>query len=306
MKRLGLVLLVFCLCLPAFAGDNKNNTYDPGVPDLIVSDNLGSQWVARVEDFPAEFCSVVEGDINPGTHAVVRFTVTTPNIGAGDLRIGDPNELVDSTGYVWKAAKRGFCMLDTDPNPAYLGEPARTWQFRSCGGVNIPGNQGISHGWADTYRFFLGGQFFVLDGGDGQAPVPPGTYTIRITVNPPYAPDKRGNCPRVKDPATGLCHQFAESNYANNVGTATINIPAHPQSTISSGSHGAAGEPRRSNQAGARERSARSRLHPPSCRNGHMLSRFGQAQTNIGVLPTIHPHLVAIAGFRRSRAGAGR
>jgi hypothetical protein len=129
---------------------------------------------------------------------------------------------------VWKAAKKGFCMLDTDPNPASLGEPARTWQFRSCGAVGIPGNQGISHGWADTYRFFLGGQYFILDGGDHQPPVPPGTYMIRITVNPPYAPDASGNCPRVKDPATGLCHQFAESNYANNVGTTLINIPDHP------------------------------------------------------------------------------
>jgi hypothetical protein len=43
-----------------------------------------------------------------------------------------------------------FGMLDTDPNPAYLGEAAKTWQFRSCGGIGIPGNQGISHGWADT------------------------------------------------------------------------------------------------------------------------------------------------------------
>ena len=248
---LGLALL---LSLPLLA--NKNNEYDPGVPDLIVSDNLGSQWVVRVEDFPADFCSVQEGDVNPGTHAVVRFTVTTPNIGAGDLRIGDPNEhfmagdglyefaschnhyhfkhyalyeLVDpASGYVWKAAKRGFCMLDTDPNPAYLGEPAKTWQFRSCGAIGVPGNQGISHGWADTYRFYLGGQYFVLDGGDGQPPVPAGTYMLRITVNPPYAPDKKGKCPRVKDPATGLCHQFEESNYANNVGTTLLNIPDHP------------------------------------------------------------------------------
>ena len=256
MKRLGLAVLILSLAVPVLAGDNKNNTYDPGVPDLIVSDNLGSQWVVRVEDFPASFCSVQEGDVNPGTHAVVRFTVTTPNIGAGDLRIGDPNEhvalndglyefaschnhyhfkhyalyeLVDpATGYVWKAAKRGFCMLDTDPNPAYLGEPARTWQFRSCGTVGIAGNQGISHRWADTYRFYLGGQYFVLDGGDGQPVVPAGTYMLRITVNPPYAPDRKGTCPRAKDPKTGLCHQFEESNYANNVNSVLINIPDHP------------------------------------------------------------------------------
>lgn len=257
MKRLALAVFVLSLCAAAgFAGDNKNNTYDPGVPDLVVSDNLGSQWVVRTEDFPASFCSVQEGDVDPGTHTVVRFTVTTPNIGVGDLRIGDPNvhvaandglyefaschnhyhfkhyalyELVDpNSGYVWKAAKRGFCMLDTDPNPAYLGEPAKTWQFRSCGALGIPGNQGISHGWADTYRFFLGGQFFVLDGGDGQPPVPAGTYMLRITVNPPYAPDKKGNCPRTKDPLTGLCHQFEEASYTNNVHSVLINIPDHP------------------------------------------------------------------------------
>lgn len=257
MKRSVLaVALALALGVPVYAG-NKNNTPDlDGLPDLIVSSDLGKQWVVRVEDLPATFCSVEEGNIEPGTHTLVRFTVTTPNIGNADLVLGDPNvhfeandglyefatchhhfhfkhyatyELVDpNTGFVWKAAKRGFCMLDTDPNPAYLGEPAKTWQFRNCGEIGVPGNQGISHGWADTYVFKLGGQYFLLDGGDGQPPVPPGTYMLRITVNPPYAPDRKGNCPRVKDPLTGLCHQFAEASYANNVGTALINIPAHP------------------------------------------------------------------------------
>jgi hypothetical protein len=58
--------------------------------------------------------------------------------------------------------------------------------------------------------------------------VPPGSYTIEVEVNPAYAPDASGNCPRVKDPATGLCHQFAEANYANNVGRATVSITGHP------------------------------------------------------------------------------
>src|SRR3954467_12028662 len=226
-------------------------------PDLIVdTKTLQNNWLVKDENLPADYCSVIEGDVTPGYHRLIRFTVTTPNVGNADIHVGNPAdhvaagdglfefatchqpypfrnyakyELIDpATGHVWKAAKRGFCMLDTDPNPAYLGEPAKTWQFRSCGVIGIPGNQGISHGWADTYRFFLGGQYFILDGGDGQPPVPAGTYMLRITVNPPYAPEKKGNCPRVKDPATGLCHQFAESNYANNVNTALINIPDHP------------------------------------------------------------------------------
>jgi hypothetical protein len=47
-------------------------------------------------------------------------------------------------------------------------------------------------------------------------------------VNPSYAPDKKGNCPLVKDPISGLCHNFPESNYNNNVGEALITIPDHP------------------------------------------------------------------------------
>jgi hypothetical protein len=232
------------------------------LPDLIV-DGKATQnnWVVRVEDLPADFCSVIEGGVTPGTHTIIRFTVTTPNIGKGDVFVGsplahmDPNgdgnfsdadglfefaschqhfhfqhyaeyRLIGSDGHVWKAAKRGFCMLDTDPYNINNGDG--TWTYRSCGNLTVDGFQGISSGWADTYVFKLGGQYFVLDGGDGQDVVPPGVYTIQVHVNPPYAPDKKGNCPRVKDPATGLCHNFAETNYANNVDQATVIIPDHP------------------------------------------------------------------------------
>jgi hypothetical protein len=239
------------------------NTQDlDGLPDLIV-DSKATQdnWVTRVEDFPAEFCSVVEGDVDPGTHTVIRFTVTTPNIGDADVFIGDPRthidpngdgnfsdsdglfefaschhhfhfrhyalyELIDpNTGYVWKAAKRGFCMLDTDPYNVNNGDG--TWSYRNCGNLDFAGYQGISDGWADTYTFKLGGQYFVLDGGDGQPVVPPGVYTIRVTVNPGFVQQQGEPCP-VLDNATGLCHNFAESNYANNVGLATVIITDHP------------------------------------------------------------------------------
>jgi hypothetical protein len=239
------------------------NTVDTvGLPDLIVdSKATQNNWLVRVEDFPADFCSVIEGGVTPGTHTVVRFTVTTPNVGDADVFVGsplkhmDPNgdgsfadqdglfefaschqhfhfqhyakyQLIDAAGKEWKAAKRGFCMLDTDPYNVNNGDG--TWTYRSCGTLTRDGFQGISDGWADTYVWKLGGQYFVLDGGDGQPVVPPGVYTIRVTVNPPYAPDKKGSCPRVKDPATGECHQFAERSYANNVGEATIIIPDHP------------------------------------------------------------------------------
>jgi len=244
------------------ASYTKNTQDLDGLPDLIVDSKATQQnWVTRVEDFPADFCSVQEGDINPGTHTVIRFTVTTPNIGDADVFIGDPRshidpngdndfsdsdglfefatchrhfhfrhyalyELIDpNTGHVWKAAKRGFCMLDTDPYNVNNGDG--TWSYRNCGNLDFPGYQGISDGWADTYVFKLGGQFFVLDGGDGQPVVPPGVYTIRVTVNPGFTQQQGEPCP-VLDSSTGICHNFAESNYANNVGTATVIITDHP------------------------------------------------------------------------------
>lgn len=241
-----------CLSLSADA-------FAQGLPDMIVrTDILERQWVVRDEKLAAEACSVIEGGVEPGLRRLVRFTVMTANVGDTDLFVGDPRahyeandglfelatchhhfhfrnyalyELIDpQTGRVWKAAKAGFCMLDTDPNPAYMGNPPKSPQYRNCGDLDHAGNQGISRGWTDTYRFFLAGQFFVLDGGDGQPPVPPGVYVIRITANPPYKPSRNEPC-RVLDPATGLCHNFAESNYANNVGQVTITIPDRPGKT---------------------------------------------------------------------------
>ncbi len=247
---------------PAASVRSSGVPYTAELPDLIVdSKATQNNWVNRVEDLPANYCSVQEGGVTAGIHNIIRFTVTTPNIGKGDVFVGsplahmDPNgdgsfvdsdglfdfaschrhfhfqhyatyKLIDEDGRTWKAAKRGFCMLDTDPYNTKSGDG--TWTYRNCGSVTRDGFQGISAGWADTYVFKLGGQYFVLDGGDGQPTVPPGTYTIEIEVNPAYAPDAAGNCPRVKDAATNLCHQFAEANYANNTGRATVFITDHP------------------------------------------------------------------------------
>jgi hypothetical protein len=225
-------------------------------PDLIIdTKTLQNNWVVRDENLPADYCSVIEGEVTPGYHRLIRFTVGAQNVGDADIYIGDPAthfaandgmfefatchqhfhfrnyakyELVDpKTGFVWKAAKRGFCMLDTDPNPAYLGQAPRAGQYKSCGTYTEPGNQGISHGWTDTYLFYLGGQYFVLDGGDNQPPVPPGQYIIRITANPAFKGDKNNPC-RVLDPATGLCHNFFEADYTNNIGEVLVTIPDHP------------------------------------------------------------------------------
>ncbi len=260
-------LVLRCLLVPAvalsvvlLAASSPARAQAP-LPDLIVNQQiLQNHWIVRDEDFLSTTCSVQEGGITPGTHRVLRFTVNTPNIGNANLALGDPNahvapindglyefatchrhfhfrhytldELIDPrTGFAWRVAKRGFCMIDVLPAPPNLGgPPPGSPVFRSCGRVGIPGNQGIKAGWADEYIWFLGGQYFVLDGGDGQPPVPPGTYIIRVTVNPGFIPSGGPDDPcRFADPNhTGVCHQLPESNYENNVAQAIVNIPDHP------------------------------------------------------------------------------
>src|SRR5215831_624452 len=230
-------------------------------PDLIVDQKrLLQNWVVRDEKLPATFCSVQEGGVTPGEHTLLRFTVSTPNIGTADLALGDPNvhvangdglyeyatchrhfhfrhytlyELIDpSTGFTWRAAKRGFCMIDVEKFQDYPGPANNDRNYLSCGAPAtatepmIPGNQGISVGWADTYVWKLGGQYFVLDGGDGQPVVPPGNYILRITVNPPFDAQPGEPCPNL-DPS-GHCHQLPELNYDNNVTEIQITIPPHP------------------------------------------------------------------------------
>jgi len=221
-----------------------------GLPDLTVdAKKLAHSWLIRVED--ATQCSVIEGGVSPGTHSVLRFTATTPNIGDADVFVGNPldhvaandgmfeyalchdhyhfrhyatYELISvATGAVVQAAKRGFCMVDVTPAPG--GPPGGKRTYDSCGTRSSPGFQGISAGWSDSYNRVLDGQFFVLD--EPAAPVLPGDYVLRVTVNPAFVCGD-GDAARPRD-ADGFCHLFAESDYSNNTAEAAITIPADVQ-----------------------------------------------------------------------------
>ncbi|MBI4409367.1 MAG: hypothetical protein HY561_06635 [Gemmatimonadetes bacterium] len=231
-----------------------------GTPDLIVDRlELAASWVIYEETFSSTSCSAIEGGFEGGTHRVLRFTVKTPNIGDADVFIGDPNSHIDpngdgdtsdsdglfelapchnhfhfrnyatyeifpvlangSLGKAIQARKRGFCMIDVDPFKSDI--PPESFVYASCGRPGIPGFQGISTGWSDEYFKFLSGQFFLLT--DPVEPILPGDYVIRITVNPPFKPRRAEVCP-AKDP-NGLCHMFAESDYANNAAEVQVTVP---------------------------------------------------------------------------------
>jgi Lysyl oxidase len=225
-----------------------------GLPDLIVdTKRLETSWHVSDQDLnKQDACSLIEGGVAAGTHRVLRFTVTTPNVGTADLVVGNPldhvaakdglfefaschahfhyrhyatYQLLSASGapLVIRAAKRGFCMIDVTPW-RIEGGGGGARKFDSCGNQLVPGNQGISVGFADSYDKHIGGQYFVLDGADGQAEVPPGDYWLRIEVNPGFTAAAGEPCP-VLDAASGLCHNFAESRYDNNVSEVLVTIP---------------------------------------------------------------------------------
>ena len=69
----------------------STNAFAQGKPDMIVrTDILERQWVVREEKLDANYCSVIEGGVQPGLRKLVRFTVQTANVGDTDLFVGDP------------------------------------------------------------------------------------------------------------------------------------------------------------------------------------------------------------------------
>ena len=236
---------------------------------IVDTKTLATSWVVYDHEIREGSCSLQEANLTPGQYRLLRFTVVTPNVGDADIYIGDPNrhwdpngdgdgsdsdglfennachrhyhfrnyalyQLIDGSGKITKARKNGFCMIDVKPYND--GAPPKSWVYRACGrparpelGLpEVPGNQGISVGYADEYYKWLAGQYFVLNDPNAD-PVPPGEYTLRIWVNPPFTAKRTEPCPAV-DPQ-GFCHMFKESNYANNIGQVRITIPDHPGKT---------------------------------------------------------------------------
>src|SRR2546428_7550754 len=173
-----------------------------GAPDLIVDGKaLEGSWVVYDQILKEGTCTLEEGGVIVPTvpHRVVRFTVNTPNIGDADIALGDPAahvaagdglyqlstchqhwhfqhyatyELIDpATHFVWRAAKRGFCMIDVAPWNGTIQAPG-SWVYRVCGrpagpaGPAIVRNPGISHRWADQYYKHFGRPYLVLDARD--------------------------------------------------------------------------------------------------------------------------------------------
>ncbi len=184
------------------------------LPDLTVDQQMLKSTIAwSVESFPANDCAIDEGCVvGRGDRKLLRFTTSTPNVGAADFYIGNPKgnpnalfaqchghyhyhqysdyRLVTADGTtVATGRKQAFCAFDHTKVDAGAGN-----------GKYHCEDQGITPGWTDIYESHLDCQW--IDVTD----VPPGPYTLEVEVNP--------------------ARLIAESDYANNVARVPVNVPA--------------------------------------------------------------------------------
>jgi hypothetical protein len=207
---------------------------DCRLPDLSIDvPYLTSSVEISQRTFDANACEIGEGCVAaPGQRTLLRFSLRTPNTGAGDLFLGSPignplfqysachdhyhftgyadYELIDQNGQaVAFGHKQAFCLLDFDPLSPDSPPGMYTCDF-----------QGIQAGWSDIYESSLPCQWVDI------TDLPAGDYQLKITLN-------------------GM-HTLAESDYSNDVATVPVTIPpnACPQGCgVSDATCCAAGDP---------------------------------------------------------------
>jgi hypothetical protein len=161
--------------------------------------------------FSSRSCAVDEGCVlGPGKRKLLRFSVSTPNLGNDDLVLGDPAdrpdlyvyspchghyhfngyasyELVDQSGaVVLRGRKQAFCLLDSVRYVSTAGPAQFTCHY-----------QGISAGWGDVYGSGLDCQWLDVTSFRGD-------YILRVTINPERT--------------------LPESDYDNNVAQVAVRI----------------------------------------------------------------------------------
>jgi Lysyl oxidase len=103
LRGAALLCIMFCTRMIASAQTGPCATVipDKNLPDLVIdSARLKSDIVVTEETFDRNSCNVVEGFVSSkGKHQLLRFTTASPNIGLGDLVIGDPNQCTELFHY---------------------------------------------------------------------------------------------------------------------------------------------------------------------------------------------------------------
>lgn len=171
------------LCPPEGAGE----------PDLTVdADVLARSVYIEQREFSADSCEILEGCVDaPGTRRLLRFTVSIPNLGAGDAVVPSTEEapelfyfdtchghdhlldfarydLDDGAGNIITGRKQGFYLVDIVPYCENADAPDAGERFPRTG---------ISAGWSDVYAADYDCQWIDI------TDVTDGTYELRVSVD---------------------------------------------------------------------------------------------------------------------------
>ena len=160
-------------------------------PDLFPTADGMSVWEDELF-VEMDSCTLFEGCVGaPGWRQLLRFDTITPNSGSRDLIMGVPSnhpdlfhfsechqhyhfdgyaqyQLLDGEDVVATGHKQAFCLLDWN-----------SWAWPGDDNQYTCVNQGIQNGWQDIYGGLLDCNWIDVTG------VPPGEYTLRISINPP-------------------------------------------------------------------------------------------------------------------------
>jgi Lysyl oxidase len=166
----------------------------PGVDLVLLPAQMAGSVLITTEYFGPGSCEVAEGCVGAaGNRRLLRFTAVTANQGADDLALGPtPADGVSNDVYVWSPCHHhhhvpGFedyaivgpaGVLVTGHKQSYCLRDDQLERSGAPGHGYTCTDQGISAGWADVYASYLACQW--VDVTD----VPPGLYTLRVTVNP--------------------------------------------------------------------------------------------------------------------------
>jgi hypothetical protein len=97
LLALGLVGSVAVSAVGAQTGDEEDEPSIPcrdpaGCPDITVDPTRMNDQHIQTRTFSETSCSVREDHTEPGQRRLLRFTFTSPNVGDGDLIVGDPHD----------------------------------------------------------------------------------------------------------------------------------------------------------------------------------------------------------------------
>jgi hypothetical protein len=185
------------------------------LPDLTINaERVGESAILRIRDFEANSCEMQEGCIMAdGERTLLRFDLETPNIGEGNLHLGDPTLQTDlftfspchahyhfdtyasyrlldaSMNVVATGHKQAFCLLDFN----------RVSDLAPEGAIYDCSFQGIQAGWSDVYSRSLDCQWVDVTG------LPAGDYMLEVELN--------------------YDHLLGESNYDNNLAQVPVTVP---------------------------------------------------------------------------------